>query len=124
MQTIEIGSGIILTYTRFKKILGVSQRDMVIISKEIEFDGGIMLVSTSYEHENFPEFQGITRIKIELAGYYLKEDKEHTSVFTITQANFGGIIPHKMMKNTVATTIPRFHNNLFAAIEKSLENKQ
>ena len=116
---IEVSSQVYITYTKFKKILGVSQRDMVIISKEIETGEGMMVVSTSFNHSDFPESQDTTRIKIDIAGYYLKTTEAGSQVFHITQANFGGILPQKFMKNAVAMSMPKFHSEMEAAMKRN-----
>ena len=110
-----------LQISKFKKVLGVSQRDLLIITKESEVSGGILVVSTSYNHHEYPEMPGVTRIQIDLAGYLLKDTDSGSEVFTVTQANFGGIVPHKAMKAIVAATIPRFHSDMQAAMEKNLD---
>lgn len=118
-SSLEITPEIYLTYTKFHKVIGVSQRDMVIISKHTALNDDILIVSTSYDHENYPLQLGTTRIKIALAGYYLKKTKSGCEVFTLTQADFGGIVPHKVMKSIVSLSIPKFHNDLQAALEKN-----
>ena len=92
---------------------------MVIISKEIETGDGMMVVSTSFNHSDFPESQDTTRIKIDIAGYYLKTTEAGSQVFHITQANFGGILPQKFMKNAVAMSMPKFHSEMEAAMKRN-----
>ena len=93
----------------------------MIITKEIEVSEGVLIVSTSYSHHDYPIMPGVTRIQIDLAGYLLKDTGNGTEVFTVTQANFGGIVPHKAMKAIVAATIPKFHSDMQVAMEKNSE---
>jgi START domain len=119
IDSISLTPNVHLTYTKFKKILGVSQRDMVIISKTIENNDGILLISTSHEHPDYPQTKGITRIQIQLAGYYLQPLETGTKVFHVTHADFGGILPQRVMKNAVALSLPKFHAEMEKAMIKN-----
>lgn len=109
-----------ITYTKFKKVIAISQRDMLIISNIVERNDGILVVSKSIEHEKYPESSEVTRIKIFTAGYYfedISDDQYKTKVFSLTKANFGGSISQKFVKKATAIALPK----LYQAMEKGME---
>jgi hypothetical protein len=109
------------TYMKFKKVVAISQRDSVIISRKIEKNDGVVLVSKSCVHEKYPETENVTRMKIYVAGYYFKsiEDGEFKSkIFSCTRANFGGAISHKFILKATAMALPP----LYKTMEKCMEN--
>lgn len=109
------------TYMKFKKVVAISQRDSVIISHKVDKSDGIMLVSKSCIHENYPETENVTRMKIYVAGYYFKsieDEKFKSKIFSCTRANFGGAISHKFILKATAMALPP----LYKTMEKCMEN--
>jgi START domain len=108
------------TYAKYKKMIALSQRDMVIVSNIIETTDGIMIVSKSCNHIKYPEQEDFTRIKIFLGGYYFLYSNNFpykTKVFTLTKANFGGSIPQVIIKKATALAFPK----LYQGMEKCMD---
>lgn len=107
------------TYMKFKKVIAISQRDSIILTNIIKRKDGILIVSKSVNHEKYPEKEGISRMHIFIAGYYLQENSDleyKTKVFSLTKANFGGTISHKLVQKATAMALPK----LYQGMEKAM----
>jgi hypothetical protein len=106
------------TYTKFKKVIAISQRDALIVSNVYQRTDGLVVVSRSCEDPKFPENDNVTRMQIFLAGYYFKNTDENgkTLVFTLTKAHFGGSISQSFIKKATALAIPK----MYQAMEKGM----
>lgn len=118
---IALAPHIDMIYTRFTKFFAISQRDLLTITKCYNEDNGYFLISTSYENQEFPIDQKIMRIQIFIAGYYIQPLNGGSKVFAITQGNFGGMLPQKAMRTTVAMSFHKFQMSMEKAMEKKLK---
>ena len=103
------------TYMKFKKVIAISQRDSVILTNIIKRKDGILIVSKSVTHAKYPEKEGISRMHIFIAGYYLQEHPDpdyNTKVFSLTKANFGGKISHKLVQKATAMALPKLYQGM------------
>lgn len=108
------------TYMKFKKVLTISQRDSLIISNIIQREDGILIISKSAELASYPEHDSITRMKIFIAGYYFSVTNEQslpTKVFSLTKADFRGVISHKLVQRATALALPK----MFQLMEQYME---
>jgi hypothetical protein len=103
------------TYMKFKKVIAISQRDSIIISNIIQRPDGILLISKSVKHDKFPIKEGIERMHIYIAGYYLQRTNSEeckTKVFSLLKANFGGSISHKLVQKSSAVAFPKLYQGM------------
>ena len=110
-----------LTYAKFKKVIAISQRDMMITTNVIKKPDGILIISRSCNHEKFPEAEGTIRMNIFLAGYYLlniPQGEFQTKVFSLTKANFGGSISQKFIRKATAMALPKLYQTMEKCMEK------
>ena len=104
-------------YKTYKKMLGMSRRDVVYVSRWREYEGGWIDVSTSVLHPDFPEKQDSVRMQIYLGGYYAKSlSPGQTQVICISECSFGGSIPKTVIKAASVATIPAFARDLDTAL--------
>ena len=105
-----------LTYMRFKKMIAISQRDMMIISNVSTRSDGIIVTSRSCNHDSYPEKDGITRMQIYFAGNYYQsvETKEgyKTKIYLLTKTNFGGSAPQKFIKKATTMELPKLYRSM------------
>lgn len=98
------------TYMKFKKVLTISQRDSLIVSNVIQRDDGVLIISKSAELANYLESESVTRMNILIAGYYFSVTSEGnlgTKVFSLTKADFRGVISHKLVQKATALALPK-----------------
>jgi len=118
---------IVVSYTKFKKLLVMSPRDCVLASKILKIHNGVLMVNTSCEHSDYPECKDPIRAKIDVGGYYIEpieEDEEgnKSKVVNITIGNFGGSVPKAMVKKVTANSIPKHIKTIHAELKKHLTN--
>lgn len=112
------------TYIKFKKVIAISQRDMMIASNVYRKKDGIIVVSRSYDHKEFPESEGFIRMKIKLAGYYFQTlDCNKTKVFSLTIGNFGGSLPQKFIRKSTGAALPKLYQDMEKAMSKYFSSK-
>ncbi|OMJ74574.1 hypothetical protein SteCoe_26473 [Stentor coeruleus] len=111
-----------MIYTRFTKFFAISQRDLLTITRCYKDDSGYFLISTSYENQEFPVDQNIMRIQIFIAGYFIQSLNGGSKVFAVTQGNFGGILPQKAMRTTVAMSFHKFQMSMETAMAKKIKS--
>ncbi|CAG9322231.1 unnamed protein product [Blepharisma stoltei] len=116
--------GYAMTHTKLKKHPVVSQRDIVSESKLFHLDDGMLIVSKSCEHPDYPATKDMVRMILFLTGYYvqpIEEDEEgnKSKVFNVIKIDFGGSFPQKMVKKANVLEVQKMNK----AILKVLKNK-
>ena len=105
-----------ITYMRLKKVIAISQRDMLIKSNVSPKSDGIIVTTRSCSHENYPEKTGTIRMKIFFAGNYYQgvDDKEgyKTKIYLLTKSSFGGSAPQKFIKKVTTMELPKLYRNM------------
>jgi len=114
-----------IIYSKYKKMMMVSQRDAVTVNKSLYMNKGSLLVGTSCEHPSCPPSKDVIRAKIDVSGYYaepIEPDSEGntTKVVNLIIGSFGGKLPKKMIKKVMASSLPKFAQTLNQEIQKSL----
>ena len=113
MQTIYQNSELDVTYFIYKKILTVSARDLLLVTRKYSLLGGACCtINRSFEHPTFPERQDRVRAYLALGGFFvrpLKGDNEGLTaeVTCLSKVNPKGYLPIAMMKNLSARELSK-----------------
>lgn len=92
-----------VSYTKYKKVMIFSPRDLLITSRKITMDKGILFVSTSVEHEDFND-TNFVRASLNVGGYYMEklpqpdEQGNLTRILSVSKGHPGGNISTTMVK--------------------------
>jgi hypothetical protein len=121
----DLGPGITVTYFLYKKIMVMSQREVLTASKKFQ-EGGIWYdVATSVESNDYPIKPDIVRAKVFMSGYILEPVQTPTGIQTkITSINHGdyGLNPaaKKLFKSFMSSTFPKYTRLFTKTVRKEL----
>lgn len=108
-----------VTYIKFKKMLIIASRDILVVNRVVNSNKGIAFVSASCELEEFPEVKDTIRAVVDVSGYYMESlSPEKCRVIGYTKGDAGGKIPKALVKTATVTALPRFINSLQKAAKK------
>lgn len=108
-----------ITYVKYKKLLVIASRDVVLLNKAMRAHNGLVFVSTSCEVDEYPVTDAAVRAQISLSGYYLEPvSPSKTKIVSYTIADVGGSIPKALVKTAAATALPRFIKNMERGLKK------
>mmetsp|Transcript_12950 Transcript_12950/g.13067 ORF Transcript_12950/g.13067 Transcript_12950/m.13067 type:complete len:113 (-) Transcript_12950:12-350(-) len=109
----------------------ISSRDIVLVSRLIKLQKGVLLIDTSCEHPDYPPTDKFVRATIPVNGYYIEQiDKDDqgniNKVINITIVNFGGKLPKSLIKTKYGKHVPslikKMHGEIMKNTEKSSNN--
>lgn len=107
-----------VVYIKYKKFLIISSRDAVVVSRIMRAHKGIAYISTSCEHEDYPENEGTVRARVETAGYYIEpQENGRCRVVGFSIGDAGGNLPKNIVKTVAASALPKF----IASVEKAIK---
>lgn len=92
-----------VSYTKYKKVMIFSPRDLLIVSRRIPLEKGQLFVSTSVEHEDFND-TNFVRANLDMGGYYMEKLPQPdelgnlTRVLSVSKGHPGGNISTTMVK--------------------------
>jgi len=118
----KIDSNTFVEHLTIKKAIGVSKRDMLLLTKFLETDKGCVLVSKSCEHNSKPIDSNVVRATMMVAGYYIEEFGDRYKVTNVTKGHFGGSVPSSIIKKMTGLAIPKLVKALNSAYEKHRSN--
>lgn len=115
-----------ITYYKFKKMLSISQREMVIESKVHSLFNRTLLLSQSIDHTSCLSLQSIQKINIYIGGYLFESaidgnGRSYTKVTCVVKGDFGGPVPQTFLKKAVAMSLSRLHHSMSEAMNKYYE---
>jgi hypothetical protein len=115
-----VTSEIEVKYERYKKILAVSQRDLLSAGKSCTLsDGSLLDMSVSVELPAIPPLEGIVRAHLFLGGYHIKASELGARVALYNEINYGGSLPNKLLVTMSARTLTGFAEAFNAGLTKS-----
>lgn len=116
----NISTEIRITYERYRKILGVSQRDMLCAGKTcILRDGSLLDVSVSVEIPEMPKVSDLIRAQLYLGGYHIQTSPQGSLVALYNEVNYGGVLPNKLLVPMSARTMLSFVHSFNTALSQS-----
>lgn len=108
-----------VTYIKFKKMLIIASRDILVVNRVMKVNNGWAFVSASCEMEEFPEVQDTIRAVVDVSGYYMESiSDEKCKIIGYTKGDAGGKIPKALVKTATVTALPKFINSLQRAAKK------
>lgn len=108
-----------VTYIKFKKMLIIASRDILVVNRVLKVNNGWAFVSASCEMEDFPEVQDTIRAVVDVSGYYMEStNTEKCRIIGYTKGDAGGKIPKALVKTATVTALPKFINSLQRAAKK------
>lgn len=114
----------VITYTKLKKFLAISQRDIVVATKIYKAKNGVLLLSKSCEHPEYPLSKHFVRMNIFLGGYFITDIPGHPEfkgqVFSVTKLDFGGSLPKSMIRKASALALPKMNQAVLNKIKNIL----
>ena len=127
-QNVKVGDldfGISITYSLYKKIMMMAQREMLTAHKKFHESGIWYDVSTSVELSEYPIKPDIIRAKVFMAGYILEPIQTpsgiHTKVTSINHGDYGlNSAAKKMFKSFMSSTFPKYTRLFTKTVRKEL----
>ena len=108
-------------YERYKKILAVSQRDLLSAGQICTLpDGSFLDMSVSVEMPEIPPVEGIVRAHLFLGGYHIKACEGGATVALYNEIDYGGALPNKLLVTMSARTLTGFAEAFNTALSQSL----
>ena len=100
---------VFINYIRYKKVMMISSRDILIASKVVKLQNGTMIASTSIEHNEYSPADDVVRANIDIAGYYIQPSEQENmhQVLALLSGSFGGNIPNALAKKTMEINVPK-----------------
>lgn len=109
-----------ITYERYKKILGVAQRDMLSAGKMCRLrDGSLLDWSVSVEIAELPVVQDVIRAHLYLGGYHIQATPQGSLIALYNEVNYGGALPNKLLVPMSARTMLSFVQSFNTALAQS-----
>lgn len=109
-----------ITYERYRKILGVAQRDMLTAGKTgILVDGSLLDWSVSVEIAEIPVISEVIRAHLYLGGYHIQATPEGSRIALYNEVNYGGALPNKLLVPMSARTMLSFVQSFNTALLQS-----
>lgn len=113
----ELAGDVMVNYQRFKSVLTVSARDLLIAVRATQLNASTTVdVSVSIESPAYPPQSDIIRIYMRAGGYYLEKTADGTRVTAISEMNFGGMMPAAMVMRMSALAMGKFAKEMKAAL--------
>ena len=108
-----------VTYIKYKGMLMVSSRDVLLVNRVMKAQNGLIFVSTSCELPSHPIKPDTVRATVEVSGYYVEPTPEGKSkVIGYTLGEAGGKLPKALVKTATVTSLPTFLKSLQTAAKK------
>lgn len=112
-------NGVSLVYQRYKKVLTVSPRDMLLAIKTFPLNNAVVDVAVSIDLPERPVAEGVVRAKVHMGGFFAESRAEGgTRVIAATEIDFGGVIPRAMMLRMSAMAMPTYIRRLMEGVTK------
>ena len=113
----------VVSYTKLKKIMIISPRDVLTATRLLRLDSGILIVTTSVEHDDYGLSSNFVRATVRLSGNFVQaiSPDEHGSrsrVLTINHGHAGGNISANLVRKTICSNFPKFMKGQAEAIKK------
>jgi hypothetical protein len=108
-----------VTYIKYKGMMMISPRDVLVVNRVMKAQNGLIFVSTSCKLDSHPENSGIVRANVDVSGYYVEpapENKSHIIGYTLGEA--GGKLPKALVKTATVTALPSFIKSIQTAVKK------
>lgn len=124
----DVTPEIAVFYQVFKKVMMMTQRDLLVVSKMVQIGDAWADICSSIESTEFPETKNRIRAKVELGGYYIEpiQPDEHGNIsrcMSISETDFGGKVPKTMLRNFTVKYVPMYAKTLMHGIRDYLDNK-
>jgi hypothetical protein len=108
-------------YQRYKKVLTVSPRDMLLAIKTFPLNNAVVDVAVSIDLPERPVAEGVVRAKVHMGGFFAESRAEGgTRVIAATEIDFGGVIPRAMMLRMSAMAMPTYIRRLMEGVTKHM----
>lgn len=115
-------NGVSMVYQRYKKVLTVSPRDMLLAIKTFPLNNAVVDVAVSIDLPERPVAEGVVRAQVHMGGFFAESRAEGgTRVIAATEIDFGGVIPRAMMLRMSAMAMPTYIRRLMEGVMKHVE---
>lgn len=104
----DLPGNIVVNYQRFKQVLTVSSRDLLVACRSSQAAATTLEVSVSIESPSYPVFPDIIRINMRAGGYYLEKTADGTKMTALSEMNFGGMLPAAVIMRMTALGMGKF----------------
>lgn len=119
----NVTEDISISYERYRKILGVAQRDLLSAGKTCKLeDGSILDASVSVEVADIPVNEGIIRAHLYMGGYHIRPTAHGCSISLYNDINYGGALPNKLLVPMSARTMLGFIEAFNTSLAKASSN--
>lgn len=119
---ISYTNGVSLVYQRYKKVLTVSPRDMLLAIKTFPLSNAVVDVAVSIDLPDRPVAEGVVRAQVHMGGFFAETtDSGCTRVIAATEIDFGGVIPRAMMLRMSAMAMPNYIKRLMDGVKRHVE---
>ena len=108
-----------VNYQRYKKVMVVSARELLVACKSMRKEGGWIDVSCSVTSPAFPIKDSIVRAHLHLGGYHVAPTPAGSSIVAVSEMDFGGSLPRSAMKKITAVGLLMFTKSLSAALAQA-----
>ena len=114
-----------LSYLRYKKILTLSQRDLVLVSKKFELGSGFVDAFCSVDASACPLVPGFVRANVYTGGYFLEDLSQGsnvplTKVVSYSEGSCG--IPKGLLRRISAANVPKLVKQMDAVLRTEEES--
>lgn len=116
-------NGVSFVYQRYKKVLTVSPRDMVLGIKTYTLKDAMIDVAVSMDLPEYPVYEEAVRAQVYMGGFYAETTRDGTRVIAATEIDFGGVIPKVMMMRMSAMAMPTYIKRLMAGVQRQEVSK-
>ena len=108
----DLPGSIVVNYQRFKQVLTVSSRDLLVACRYSQLATTALEVSVSIESPAYPVLPDTIRIHMRAGGYYLEKTAEGTKVIAVSEMDFGGMLPAAVVMRMTALAMGKFVKEL------------
>lgn len=116
-------NGVSLVYQRYKKVLTVSPRDMILAIKTFGLSNAVVDVAVSIDLPDRPVAEGVVRAQVHMGGFFATSTLSGlTRVIAVTEIDFGGVIPRAMMLRMSAMAMPNYIKRLMEGVKRHVES--
>jgi len=119
----EIGEGICLYYTLYKRFLTMAPRDVLVATQEIQVGNAWVNISTSIGSNIVPENERVVRAKVNKSGYFIQDmEKDEwgncSRVISVFDANYGQSVASAIVKKMTVNVAPKYVKMMIEAMKR------
>ena len=108
-----------INYQRYKKMMVVSKRELLVACRTVPLGDSVLDVSCSVETEEIPVAEDVVRARLHLGGYHVQPCEAGTKITAISVMDFGGAVPKPVLKRMSAFGLLLFTKALGTALARA-----